>query len=289
MKPAPGDLFAFANEVHVDGYEILEADTQPGRSTSAVLTGRAEREIVPLGRAVKPCQPLAESKNIAREFRDVGRSDAELVEFVNRFGLLWPAGHPRNTVERFREMQKATASVLTDIKRARDAGAAYKKRETLRELAVWFNQVAAPSFAYRLKFETAKTADRALRVEPASLMSAIGLMLAYEISGEIEWGTCANCGSPFPKGAPGDRVRRRDAATCSQECTQALLDERKATKRAAHVFKPRACLHCGEMFTPKRESTEHCGKAACKQAVHRMRSKPAASAKQSKPTKGASK
>ena len=274
---SPGELFSFRTWVHEAGYDITPAGSEGLRVglTSELLTGPFAGEILPLGVEAKPHYPLRESENIAREFAKVGNSEADVIAFVNRHGLL---STRLNTFESFCRRRDGVRDVIKKIdaiKNRPDGAHAYEKRSLLRELAGWFNRTAAESFTYRLRLPTAEDTDRAIRVVPESLYSAIGLLLAHEISGAIEWRRCANedCAKWFPSGAPGDRVRSRLARTCSDECAHTINEARKAERRAAEapVFEPRKCFHCGEIFQPKRATTAHCGMSPCRQAFHRIK------------------
>jgi hypothetical protein len=315
MTSTLGELFTFRNWVHVGGYEILEepvGKTQaillgkpwPPRTTAELLaSGPPRREIVfrlaadgtmlanDEGLPMEPRYPLTKSENIAREFAKVGPTDKALLAFVDQYGLLWPWGDHRNTVDQFRMAQKNVRTVLKEINRANREDTADDRRAALRQVEARLAWNNVPLFNCRPKYRHLNDGGPS-RLEADNLRSAIGLMLFYEISDHIEWATCAQCGKAFPKGGLGERVRRRDADTCSKKCLQIILNARKAEEakkraEAAPVFKPRACLHCGETFIPKRDTTEHCGKPACKQAIHRMRVKADTSAKKSKSTRGA--
>lgn len=272
-----GELFTFSTLVVVDGYAVglaPLAPPDPPTKTSHYLAS-TEREFMPLGMDMERRFPLSSGKRIARDLGAVTDDEGSVLGFVNQHGMLFPADSLSNTYERFLSARDSVRAVLKKIDAAkRRADDSYERRESLRSLAPWFNREVGPHLRFGIRLPTAKTAARALRVEPASLYSAIGLLLALEISGDIDWKPCALCGKQFAVGAPGDRVRRRDAETCSQACTQLRLDERKATSKPARApLAARACAHCGDTYTPKRASTMHCGKAACAMALSRLKSK----------------
>jgi hypothetical protein len=280
LTPSPGELFVFQNQRHTRGYEIDAAG-----------------HIRPKTEDQEPGPPLTTSSSVAREFARVGPEEADVRAFTDRHGLLLPWAaqtltNQRYSVDFFRANQNLVREVLTEIDRAGRAPTAREKKEAFEELADEFEQYHSRRFTYHLKFQASKGADRAIRIAPDSLMSAIGLMLAYEISGQIEWATCVQCGTVFPKGALVRGLRSRRAATCSIKCTRRIQEAKKAEEakkkraEAASVLKPRPCANCGDMFTPKRASTEHCGKPACSQALYRLR-KTDTSAEKSKSTRGA--
>jgi hypothetical protein len=114
-----------------------------------------------------------------------------------------------------------------------------------------------------------------IRLEPTSLVSALGLLLAHEIGGDVEWAQCGHCATWFPRGAPGEHVRARTAKFCSAACTRQAQDAKKA-KPASAPGEPRACAHCGETFVPKPRANapqDRCTRPACKTAASRLRQK----------------
>jgi hypothetical protein len=289
-KSGPGELFAFAAEVSAAGYRITKptlavVPKRPPQSSSEFLNagGGLGGYIESVGEAITRRYPLDESDNIAREFAAVGATDHDILEFTNRYGVLRDLPKS-NTREGFRNYQKFVATVLQRLDalpgRWETKTAAAKQRAGRLEMARWFNSEFQGLFDFRLHLPDAPGATGGLRVTPASLLSAIGLLLAYEITGSIEWKTCMQCGKSFPTGSPSNRVRRSDAKTCSDACTRLQMDQRKADKRAkaakavAIKVKPRKCPHCGDSFTPKARAnatTEHCGKSKCKTAASRAR------------------
>lgn len=284
-----GDVFDYVQAVCPEGYRIhVEKGAELGRSPRTSSEYLAEPDgpatLEPLGIESEVVRPLAMSNDIAAEFARVGSSEADICAFANRYGLLYPYASGRNTVARFRDAQQWIANLrdkLVDLRGAWEGKADSRKyRRERRKLALWFNAEASHRFTYRLHLPATDKDTGGVRLAPGSLMDAIALRLAYEIAGEVEWSRCAyaDCGKWFLKGAPGERVRGRNATTCSDTCTRSLMDARKAQRAAAAkpakpLAKPRKCVICGDRFTPKRAATVHCGKGACKTAAFRMNSK----------------
>jgi hypothetical protein len=284
----PGDLFVFRNFVPADGYRIIEPPPPYAgliTTTSQLLaSGPGQRLLVPAVGVAPNVKgedrwPMQDSPNIAREFAAVGRADADLLAFVGRYGLLkdsWSVEQTRNFQASVRGTVKRLATYRGNWDDKLSAPAARAER---RKLADWFNQNAAKHFRFGLELPTSDNRNAAMRVVPTSLMSAIGLLLACEITGSVEWATCECCGKSFARGNPGDYVRSRKANTCSEACSRRLMDQRKAARQAeakqtAATAAPRVCPHCGDTFTPKPRANaarEHCGKPACKTAASRLR------------------
>lgn len=282
-----GDVFDYVQWVCPEGYRIhVEKGAELGRSprtTSEFLaTSDGPPTLEPLGVESERVRPLATSDDIAGDLTVVGPTDADVLAFCNRFGLLYPWGSSGNTVARFRDAQQWVAGLRNELVRLRgkwDGKAdSLKFRQERRKLGQRFNAEASQRFTFRLRLPATDKDTGGVRLAPGSLMDAIALRLAYEIAGEVEWSRCAYCDKWFLKGAPGERVRGRNAITCSDTCTRSLMDDRKAKRAAAAKLaktpaKPRKCVICGDRFTPKRATTIHCGKGACKTAVSRMNAK----------------
>lgn len=237
------------------------------------------------------CYPLRESGNLVREFVKVGKTDEELIAFVNRYGDMF--AHRQTTVSEFRRMQKHVAAFLSRVNRVKTEeveSASMDKNEgrvsqprrggnsDFEKLRSWFNAEGGAQFMFRPVIEQkwapgAFLSSLRVKFEPTSLCAAIGLLLAYEASGRVETVPCKVCGKLFTRGRPFAEFRSDREVCGNPDCTIERATVHTRGKRAAEKpeLAPRRCLHCGKTFQPKRESTWHCGARKCITQVSRWR------------------
>lgn len=300
-----GDLVTFEWVRHTEGYRLKStgnADANPYESgkTSDMFASMQDYEIVPNheNEETKICRPLADATctnagTIARVFSQVGNSDGEVLGFVNTYGLLWK--DKKTTINEFHRLKKEVAGILAEIDRCKHKASRIETKAGLNHedakakcfdgLQSRFNSDMKEHLIYRpLITNGAKSYLREIKFTPNSLFSAIGLLIAYEIAGEIETKQCDNCGRYFTRGPRGEK--KGNADVCSLDCRtnldnkrklaikKKLNDEKKVEKdRTKATLTQKPCVICGAEFTPIRESTKTCNLDRCRKAYYRKQKK----------------
>lgn len=241
---ALGDLFQFEWRRSPAGYRIV---SRTAKASDVLLhdarQGIPVKILTPESAKTEVCYPLLESLNLAREFALLHTDDNALA-FTKRYGLLRHTKRNELSLSEFWTAQRRVSAVF-DFGLNRVADSAGRRR-----LAETFNESISPEAVLnvRLDFERdaqgrVKVHRPLLRVVPASLLSALWLLVAQEIAGEVRWVECPACGKRFLKGV--NRERGPKAAYCSELCARGARRPKPKTRKRD------TCAYCGEPLPPE--------------------------------------
>lgn len=237
---ALGDLFQFEWRRDPAGYRI---ERRIARASDVLLhnvprAGITIEIIKPRSGETEVCYPLLDSPNLAREFAALDSED-DVLAFTGRYGLLRRVERASLSLPEFWAAQRQVSAVFdfglnpasnyAEYRRLVDRFNGSISSEAVLNVRLGFEQDAQG----RTKFHR-----RVLRVVPASLLSAMWLLVAQEIAGEVQWAECPTCGKRFLKGAGRGRGVR--AEYCSETCAKEARRPKPKTKKRD------TCAYCGE-------------------------------------------
>jgi hypothetical protein len=247
------DLFSFEWGRDPAGYALKRMPESrgrklPGRSSELLLGGgefpAGEEFVERKGSSLKTYPPRA-IPALHRVFAALPDEPQAVLDFVCVHGFLGVSGRPATEIEResiktilgcrdelrgVLDYLDTTFSFERKLRRIasemREEGGTPKLDigEVRQMAAGLFNQWAAAHLQH-VQVSLTNTRDHrkrasvALQVRPRTLLSALWLAAAEEITGGNKWRPCAVCGKPMSIGEGGGR---RDKRTCSTACRKKL-------------------------------------------------------------------
>jgi hypothetical protein len=200
-------MFEFEWPVDRAGYRWVDR----WRQSSAILGSKLDPAALgPPMPTLEPCggplrfyRPLDEEPGLGRKFAALRlpADQAELLEFVNRYGLLSDTHTELSWIEESIQRCKVTAVALDDF--------------GPRAAAPMFAHLFHPRFGIALAWEGDLPE---IKVAPSTLYGAIILQIAQEIAGKVQFRKCKSCTEWFAVGK-GGATRRKEF--CSPRCRMA--------------------------------------------------------------------
>lgn len=148
---------------------------------------------------------------------DAGDLEGDLLQFVNRYGLLGVDGDPSTDRDSIQKIMWARTRMGVYTAFAHD--------DLLTDpqgRASMFNQSCPAAFQAVLEVEGGRST---LKLRPVTLLAWMWLQLAKEIDGGVRTKACPNCGTRFEVDSEDKRRKRR--AFCSQGCQVNFWKKRK--------------------------------------------------------------
>ena len=219
---ADKDLFTFEWPVDKAGYdlELVKPRRSPGRSPTQLTAGHTEPYYVirRQGGPLSYYRPLEDHPGLARRLADLATTapsdDTALRDFANECGLLglWSFGvDPEEQRQEEVADWRSRARSLRHVFWLKDAG----KLQAACEL---FNEHIHPRFTARIHYQPA-AADRRLQIAPLTLIGALWLQVAGELTHGTRFKKCRQCPTWFPVGRGAKYRSSREF--CSNRCRMA--------------------------------------------------------------------
>ena len=210
---SPGSPFHFTWHVDQLGYDLVEEPAaKPGKS---ILTSKIPGwHLVRKGGPLREYWPLEDHPALFRQFADLSTEPEGLQEFANRYGLLGWSPHVEPPVESedcnlWREHVQSFRGGIELI----DSG---RRSEAIRGL----NEVRNPWMGIWID-DGPGVKKPTMRIVPKTLIGAMRLQFAGEITEEMEFRKCRACPKWFVIGpglgyTPARNTRRK--IFCSDRC-----------------------------------------------------------------------
>ena len=211
MKPE-ASLFHFEWYIDQKGYEAVSAQELPPGTLRPVLLPppRHGWYLRRKGGPLRAYRPLEDYRGLFRRFAYLPEEPQAILEFANEFGILGVgrSGPPDNE-----NWEEHVLWWYTHIQGVRyivegiDGGKA-------SSMASIFNQYVYPHMTVRIEAAQARRAS--LHVDPTTLLSAIWLQVAGELTEGTNYRKCRHCPNWFPVG-PGTG-HKQTKIFCSDRC-----------------------------------------------------------------------
>lgn len=182
-------------------------------------------DIYPRGGEIRTYRPRERFPAVHRIFSRCEDNVLSVVEFAQEYGLL-----ETTSKDVFKSKGEPVDGIWFGFGYARQS---IRKILDLvddgqvQQAAILFNERIRPRLT--LKFDS----EFRLRIKPQTLLGAMWLSVAEEISGGPKWRLCVQCGKLFPVGKHGDGLkgRRADSEVCSPACRTKRYEARKKSKK----------------------------------------------------------
>ena len=188
-----------------------------------------EVNIYPIGGAKREYYPLQDVPMLHRIFADTPQNIEGMIAFVREYGCLGfdveVGAEPKENFLEGLDLFLDYQALVRDVVLVLDG-----KSDDSRSIVIErFNRTSfSPLFTIEISLSPNGPEHF---FKPCSLASAIGLMLADEITNNRKYNQCAVCRKwflvgPSPRGAGAVRLPRSDSKTCSDPCRSKLYRDR---------------------------------------------------------------
>ena len=219
MEPS-ASLFQFEWWVDQHGYELVYRESVSRRTTRTIEGWHVQRR----GGPVRAYRPLKDHPGLFRQFAHLPLEKESVLDFITQFGFLFPHNQESELVNDWLVRAKGMGEIVRSIDEGRteevmrffndetSTATSSGTREPI--IPVFVLRRHLPHFSIRIgKNDRARTT---LQVVPQSLIGAMWLQVAGEITDETEFRKCRHCPTWFSVG-PGTG-RWRTKLFCSDRC-----------------------------------------------------------------------
>lgn len=203
---------------------------------------------------------------------------SDVLEFTNRYGLLWEDGPL--TVEEFRAIRNNLhlLAMQGDSFRGKIGRLERHEYEGLARDTADRHSRHAPRFRMELREQRGRRGGLVPQMVPEDLYSLITLQVTEGVySGSARWRRCDHCGSLMLVGTGTGRGGK--AKFCTRSCKYKHADS-KRTRRPAIArqeqqasYAMEVCPYCPESDQRPKRNANHCGRQSCKQKHYRAKQK----------------